>query len=506
MKPQPKYLKTSRFVLALACSLFPLSAWPATADLLKTSREVRQFMIDGTGLTPENCGEKLTAIVQRVEAFRSKDLERKNLKAASGEIIQNFWDSRLALRKKMIQFHKDGNLPAACVSGIRNTFTALRFMEEYTGIHALPAKAWLDPVPQKVFSGGFPMMMNTPEFKDFKFKSGDVLVSYGMAYGSAAISHVGDDGGTFSHLAMVHVTPDGQVWTIEAHPEFGVKVALIDKYLVDGKGRSSLYRHPDTELAAAAGKAIYDVAYKQDRIGQPIPYDFTMNLKDHTALFCTETASYAFEMAEEKLGRHVETPMYPTLISLKNPYILNAFAIKERQTFAPSDMEVDPQFEMLAEWRDIPRARLMHHQQAALAMEFKWLDDLNYSYRDDLLTLLQGGILYSARRLPLFSGLVDDLIPPNLTKKALQAVVNVYVTSDMILELLIARDQKFEKKAKATLMTSKEILDNLEDLRQEDLAAYRAYQMERLYPTGGEGGNQLPTNQFSWHLRAVDEP
>ena len=90
-----------------------------------------------------------------------------------------------------------------------------------------------------------------------------------------------------------------------------------------------------------------------------------MDLIEHSKLFCTEVVSYAFELASQELGRHEAVPMFNTRISMQNPYILDAFGIKSRSTFAPSDIEVDPRFELLAEWRDIARVRLMHHQQAA---------------------------------------------------------------------------------------------------------------------------------------------
>lgn len=495
------HIKMSRTTL-LALTLLSPSAFSATADLLKASQDVRALVQDTRAFTPENCGDQLKAAVKRVDSFQSKNISRWELQAAAPQMIQNFWDARISLRKRMIEFHQANALNPACVSGIRNAFASFRYIEEYAGVHMLAKKAWQKPKPQAVFSGGFPNMMFTPEYKKMEFKSGDVLVSYGMAYGSAAISHVGDDGGTFSHLAMVYVDADKKVWTIEAHPEFGVKVALIDKYLADGKGRSALYRHKDQELAALAGKMIYDVAYKFDSIGKPIAYDFSMDLVDHEkALFCTETASYAYEMAGDKLNRPTHLPTFATTISMKNPYIIDAFDIKERLTYAPSDMEVDPQFEMLAEWRDIPRARLMHQQQAALKMQFNWLDTLDYTYYEDYLTLFETKALYAARHSKLFQGLVFNLIPPDLSKKALQAVVNVYTTSDLILAKLTTKDLSLEKSSRGTLMTMQEMRNNLEIIRQEDLASYRAYQMERLYPTGGEGQNNLESGQFSWYLR-----
>lgn len=477
----------------------------ATKDLVKATNEIRAFMQSETALTAQNCAVELSAIVKHIESFESKNLSRNELKTSANQIVSNLWQARQLLRKKMIRFHQAGNLSLACVSGIRNVFSSLRFVEEYAGVHTLPNASWLKAKPQTVFSGGFPAMVGAAGLSDLNLQSGDILVSYGMAYGSAAISHVGDDGGTFSHMAVVYVTPEGQVLTIEAHPEFGVKVAPIEKYLHDGKGRSALFRHPDRQLASVAGKAIYDIAFPPDNAGRPIPYDFAMNLKNQAALFCTETASYAYEIAREKLGRSVIMPMFPTSITMKDPYIIDAFEIKERVTFAPSDIEVDPQFEMIAEWRDLGRARLMHHQQAALKMEFKWLDTLDYAYRTDLGTGAITGILYSSRRLPLFSGLVDDMVPPDLSKKALQAVVNVYLTSDRILDKMLERDRLLEKKKNATLMTAREILKNLESLRRSDLESYRAYQMERLYPTGGENFSNMPSDQFHWLLRPRNE-
>jgi hypothetical protein len=502
MKPQRQYIKTGRAAVFAGILLSPLSAKAATSDLLYASRDIRAQMLDARQIAPENCATQLESIANRIKSFQAKNLNRNELKKAAPELIQNFWDARQALRQKMISFAQTNSLNEACISGIRNTFTALRFMEEYAGVHMLPKQAWLDPKPQPVFSGGFPNMMFTSNYKKMQFKSGDVLVSYGMAYGSAAISHVGDDAGTFSHLALVYVDPQGTVYTIEAHPEFGVKVAEISKYLADGKGRSALYRHHDQELAALAGKMMFDVAYPRDRAGEAIPYDFSMDLVDHErALFCTETASYAFEMAAAKLGRSdVHLPASATTISMKSPYVLDAFDIRQRQTFAPSDMEVDPNFDMLAEWRDVPRARLMHHQQAALEMQFKWLDTRDYVYFEDLKTLFESKALYAARHSKLFQGLVFDLIPPNLSKKALQAVVNVYTTSDIILKKMMALDQAQERRKAGTLMTSQELLAHLEQLRKDDLASYEAYQMERLYPTGAEG-QTLPSDQFSWYFR-----
>lgn len=498
-------MRSAQLLILSAVLFSSVLASAATLDLAQMAGDIRRRLENPSILTPQSCVSVLNAMIDELANAKSANLERADVASSAHRIVSDLWASRLAVRKALVEFHEQGVLTPPCVSAVRNAFRNFRFYEEYAGVHSLPPGVWVKPSPSDVFSGGFPSVVMKPGLKAIEIRTGDVLVSYGMAYGSAAIAHVGEDGGTFSHMAMIHVDDaTGVAYTVEAHPEVGVKVAPVDKYLHDGKGRSALFRFQDAVVSAAAARLVFEIVKKAEQSGKTIPYDFTMNLEDPTKLFCTEVVKYAFELASRKLAAKIQMPMFPTKITMRNTYVLDAFGIKSRVTFAPSDIEVDPRFEMIAEWRDLARVRLMHHQQAALQMEFKWLDSLDYKYFADLRTILQSGVLWSVRHLPLFSNLIDQLVPPDLSAKTLQAVVGVYLVSEDIHDALIARDVELEKSGRV-LMPLPEILRQVETLRVRDLKAYRRYKDWVKYDQQNSEMPGPPSDQWHWLLRARTE-
>ena len=78
--------------------------------------------------------------------------------------------------------------------------------------------------------------------------SGDLLVSRGGAEVSAFISRGNDYPGNFSHVALLHVSEDGNASFIEAHIEKGVAIATAEEYLKDKKLRFMVLR-PRADLA-----------------------------------------------------------------------------------------------------------------------------------------------------------------------------------------------------------------------------------------------------------------
>ena len=493
-----------KFITTIAAfATFAATQAHAFVDLGKISTSIRVSSEKPASLNRSNCSQLLNRYSQQLNSYAAEDFRRDDLKRDGHKIIENLWKSRLKIRSSMIEMSREGVIAPSCVSALRNVFRTFRYFEEYVGLHLLEKQAWKNPSATPVFSGGFPSLVLSPSIKKVELRSGDVLVSYGMAYGSAAIAHVGEDSGTFSHMAIVHVDTDGSTYTIEAHPEFGVKVAPIEKYLSDEKGRSGLFRHRDANLAKLASKRIFDITSKADWSGHAIPYDFTMNLKDHSKLFCTEVVSYAFELAASELKRSMTLPPYPTKIAMKNPYILDAFGIKTRVAFAPSDIDVDPQFEMLAEWRDVARTRLMHQQQAALQSEFKWMDTLNYNYRNSVETKATARLLYITRHMPLFDGFVKNMVPEALSDETLEAVVQVYFVSDVLRDQLSQLDDYYER-TYGTLMTASQTLEGAEVARVWDRDGYLAYKRWEKYGRA-QGEPSPPGHQWHFVLRSESE-
>ncbi|MES2430657.1 MAG: YiiX/YebB-like N1pC/P60 family cysteine hydrolase [Bacteroidota bacterium] len=181
--------------------------------------------------------------------------------------------------------------------------------------------------------------------------SGDLLVSRGGAEVSALISRGNDYPGNFSHVALVYIEEKtNQPYLIEAHIEKGVAIASVQQYEQDKKLRFMVLRlrndlpamKADSMLPHKAAKQMYDMA-----LSKHIPYDFKMNYKDSSALFCSEVASFGYKKNGVQLWQMVSTISSQGVVNW-----LNDFGVENFVTQMPSDLEYDPQLAVIAEWRD----------------------------------------------------------------------------------------------------------------------------------------------------------
>jgi hypothetical protein len=86
-----------------------------------------------------------------------------------------------------------------------------------------------------------------------------------------------------------------------------------------------------------------------------IPYDFAMDYADPAKLFCSEVASAAYRVEGVTLWTGLSTISAPGLRRW-----LASFGVRHFETQEPSDLEYDPQLEVVAEWRD-PATLLKDH-------------------------------------------------------------------------------------------------------------------------------------------------
>ena len=181
--------------------------------------------------------------------------------------------------------------------------------------------------------------------------SGDILVSRGGAPTSALIARGNDYPGNFSHIAFVYVDPaTKEAKIVESHIEVGVVVSTAEEYLSDKKLRVMLLR-PRADLPQIRRDPMLphkaaEYAYKRAS-ERHVPYDFAMDYKDHAKLFCSEVASEAYERFGVNLWAGVSHISSPGLRKW-----LGAFGVRHFETQEPSDLEYDPQFRVVAEWRD----------------------------------------------------------------------------------------------------------------------------------------------------------
>lgn len=206
-------------------------------------------------------------------------------------------------------------------------------------------------VPSLTMAHDEPSQTPSAQILGVSIHSGDILVSRGGAPTSALIARGNDYPGNFSHVALVHVdSTSGKVSIIESHIEKGVAVADINQYLTDTKLRVMVLRLrsdlpalvadpqlPNKVAAAALSKALRE----------HVAYDFSMDYRDTTKLFCSEVASTPYAEFGVKLWTGLS---HINGLGVKS--WLSAFGVRHFETQEPSDLEYDPQLVVVAEWRD----------------------------------------------------------------------------------------------------------------------------------------------------------
>lgn len=223
------------------------------------------------------------------------------------------------------------------------------------------ARGAVEEILMQAPAGAYPALMRgtdepsaTPfaDVRNVRLHSGDILVSRGGAPTSALIARGNDYPGNFSHIAFVYVDPmTKEAKIVEAHIEVGVVVSTAEQYLTDKKLRVMLLR-PRMDLSQMVKDPLLphkaaEYAYKRATEGH-IPYDFSMDYRDHSKLFCSEVASEAYARFDVNLWAglsHISSPGLRRWLA--------AFGVKHfDETQEPSDLEYDPQLRVVAEWRD----------------------------------------------------------------------------------------------------------------------------------------------------------
>jgi hypothetical protein len=312
-------------------------------------------------------GKVLLTIAQKKlgpDAPEFADLERKTFEAGplvSGcnifipEYIRLITQMRDVVKKQ--SEHWDMNADASRITLYRLLYGGRTAIEEI--MLQIPQEAY----PVMIMGQDEPSQTPSADVRGTKIHSGDILVSRGGAATSALIARGNDYPGNFSHIAFVYVDPAShEAKIVESHIEVGVVVSTVEAYLKDKKLRVMLLR-PRADLPQIVQDPMLphkaaEVAYKRAK-EEHIPYDFAMDYKDHSKLFCSEVASFAYEQFGIRLWSGISHISSPGLRKW-----LAAFGVRHFETQEPSDLEYDPQLVVVAEWRDQATLKKDHYDNA----------------------------------------------------------------------------------------------------------------------------------------------
>ncbi len=424
---------------------------------------------------PATTAKELAAnLTELHEATFNVSLDRydvQTLMGAAPEIAQTIFALRLRLRDQIADWHGRGFLTLSGQKALRNALRIARYATDMLGeLNIRYAQLGPEEKTLRGFSGRNINTLVNPAYdtgRDIDFRSGDLLLMRGMHHNSAAIARIGDVDSQFSHLAIIHTDADGKHWVVEALIEEGSVVNPLSHTLEHGLGRCVLFRHRDAHVAARAAALIHDVVRRSnERGGRHIWYDFTMELAGDNELFCSKLVRKAFALATDQ---QVLLPTFTTRFDMKNRDFVERIGVTARETFAPADIELEPAFDLVAEWQDYRVTSRLRLQDLLMDRLFLWMDEYDYRFREDLPIKLIGllGQLsgqLSTRAKDLIADVVPK-VPPNMRRKTIQAVAMLHKTAEPLLGELMALERRSIDRSGHPLH-AREVYDFLEAKRK----------------------------------------
>lgn len=339
--------------------------------------------------------------------------------------IQKSFETRLELKESLRNFKIINDDDKECFKAVADVMKALRYVEDYM-IEIRIEKTETAPVEYVNMKGEFPYLLVNPKYKDEvksyeDLKSGDVILSRGGAFSSAAIARIGESDFQFSHLSFVYRNPNenNKMYTTEAHIEIGSVTAPFEDHLNEKNARSVVFRYNDIEFAHKASEYMFNRVKAKTETGKNIEYDFSMNYKDDSKLFCSEVVSSGFHHQDPKADyipmfkSHFTGGIIPFLNNIGVP--VNKDNVKTLDVFAPGDIQFDPRFDLVMEWRNPKKMEESREKDFILTKLFEKMEKEGYQFDPTLKMDMQARTAWLMRRLPIVKKFIDKKFPLNMS-------------------------------------------------------------------------------------------
>lgn len=446
-----------------------------TPNLYQTS-EVFRDLLSAEELSIDICHNEIKDNFLTLKSLPTNFFKRDYSEAEYGVIIERLWQIKQNIRRHVQNWSKIGVMDRECAKSAKAAMRATRYIEEnasliYLNLKGEKVSGLNGEDKSSMFSKGFPWTMSDDgQFNlDRDLRSGDVLLWRGSSSISASIARLGDSENNFSHVSIVHIDPvTKRRYNIEALIETGMIMQdFTTEPLHPGSAKVVVFRHKNAEYAKRAGKFAYDLAKKTIGTKDHIVYDFGFDLVSHKTIFCSELVHWAFLEASE--GK-VNIPQFLTRFNMKNRKFINDLGTDAKVGYQPGDTELEPEFDMIAEWRNLHYSRLNHLKDIILSSMYRWMDNYNYNFKWTVKGNVLGSIIYGWRRIPLLGGVVEGKLPLNMSRKTLKNVLTMDKVATGLYEMLY---KKLYKKNENQAYSLADIEKVLEDFRKKDLEVYR---------------------------------
>lgn len=280
--------------------------------------------------------------LKKVTVVQSFSLRDEGMK-----ILSDLWKLRMKARQKFQLLSQKDAIDESCARDFQQTFEYLRRSEE-TLMMWLIENDSLERKLTNVFMAPFPYNLENAQF-DKSFQVGDIFLIRGDSWISSFIGGMGGVGTSFTHAAIIADDGGTKVVLETAFPS-GTEATKLKVWLQERQARIIHYRFNDPTVSAQAAQAIlkkiqlYSKEHKSN-----IPYNFSFAPTDPVSWYCAEMISWAFSFVTE--GK-VQIPKYVASIAhLQKNKLFNDFEVKAKKVFLPTDIEIDPRFNLVQEFR-----------------------------------------------------------------------------------------------------------------------------------------------------------
>jgi hypothetical protein len=398
---------------------------------------------------PIASAEVLAATLERVyNSFEQQDFYRYDVfqeREKAPETMDELFQLQMELREHVRDWHAAGFMSKPAQKAVRDCLRATRYAidilgELWIGYESLPEggrtyRAFAGPHYNTLHNRKF----STDAAGRMEFRSGDVILTRGQLHNSAAIARIGDIDSQFSHVVMVYIDVNGAHWAVESLIEVGAVVTPLSEWLDHELGRAILFRHKDAKLAQRAATLIHDrVRHSRRPGGRRILYDFTMTLDEKTHnLYCSKLIRRAFREASDGA---VLLPTFTTSLDMKNRDFPDRIGVTAFETFAPGDLELEPDFDVVAEWQDYRVTSELRLKDILMDKLFEWMDRDGYKFEETFrIWMISLFGRFSSHLSDTIKKMIDDVfpvVPVNMKRSAIAAIAMLHETAEPIYKKL----------------------------------------------------------------------
>jgi len=432
-------------------------------DIDKIYKELNQKSAFNAG----NCDEYIENITNFLLLQSAKiylpltQRDFRRLEKRGDIIVEKLFLLRLLLRKKLKEFYLQGKITPNCVKKMRMAFRYSRFMEEFITEIRVSMNKEVPAADHRDLSQHKYQFYLNPKYKNFRMKSGDILLVRASNFVSAVIARIGDDDGQFSHAAMIYIDEKGIIYVIEALISKGIVIVPFEEWREKNHhARTLLFRHDNKKLAKKAAQKLHDTILERWKAKDLMLYDFQMDDSDSKQFFCSEVVQYSF-----KLAGNDSMPIFQTSFkSFQNHSFLSELTIGVNKAFAPSDLEVDPHINLVAEWRNYAVTKNARMEDVIQTKVLYWMSHKDYYLKGTFKSWLSTSVGLLGRNI---FGLNSDKIPPNMPYGFIENIIKLTDLNEILEKYLLGLETEYFKKYGHS-MDYLTMMNALEKFRIED--------------------------------------